>query len=255
MSNSIGPGTRPLTAFDQLRSWILRGALAPGQRLPVRDVARGLGLSTMPVREALVRLEEAGLVTQERHKGAVVSRLSLENLNDFYNLRRIIEPPSIQMGIERMTPKRLNRLQATMDNLRRAVEGNDLTTVLDLDEDLLSLIHAAVSNKELARVIHSTWTRVRPYKLLFTTTAQNDAGHYIADEDLRLVEAAETGDSTGARDLMEQSLINAQVRLSDLLRDHAADEDEDSIGSSLASGESLATVIAALVEEQSATEI
>jgi DNA-binding GntR family transcriptional regulator len=60
-----------------------------------------MGLSTMPVREALVRLEESGLVTQEPHKGAVVSRLSLDDLIDYYNLRRIIEPPSCRSSSPR----------------------------------------------------------------------------------------------------------------------------------------------------------
>lgn len=237
------------SAFDLLRSWILTGALAPGQRLPVRDVARGLGLSTMPVREALVRLEEAGLVTQERHKGAVVSRMSLENLNDFYNLRILLEAPSIQLGIERMTPTRLSRLEATLGQLDAAVEAVDLTTVLDIDEDFLSLIHAAVGNRELARVIRSTWARVRPYKLLFTTTAQADAGPYISYEDHKLFQAASEGDGEGARHIMEESLTNAQVRLADLLRDHQANE-EGWASSSVKKGESLASVIAGLISEE-----
>lgn len=254
MSSAGQADARRQTAFEQLRAWILSGALSPGQRLPVRDLARGLGLSTMPIREALVRLEEAGLVTQERHKGAVVSRMSLENLNDFYNLRLLLEPPSIQLGVERMTPKRLERLQATMRSLEASVEAADLTTVLDLDEDLLSLIHAAVANKELARVIRSTWARIRPYKLLFTTTAQSDAGHYIAHEDRLLLEAATAGDGARARDVIQNSLINAHVRLADLLRDHQADQ-EESVNSSLASGESLACVIASLIAEQNASDL
>ena len=238
--------TRPQSAFDQLRSWILSGDLTPGQRLPVRDVARGMGLSTMPVREALVRLEEAGLVTQQPHKGAVVSELSLQDLNDFYNLRQLIEPTSIQLGVERMTPERAARLRATMTKLKAAVAEGDLITVLDLDEDLLSLIHAAVANRQLARVIKETWARVRSYKLLFTTTAQADAGAYIAEEDARLLAAAEAGDGAGAYEIMLNSLANAQLRLADLLRSYQAGHITASSSVFVAHGESLATVIARL---------
>lgn len=239
--------TRPQSAFEQLRGWILSGSLAPGQRLPVRDVARGMGLSTMPVREALVRLEESGLVTQEPHKGAVVSRLSLDDLVDYYNLRRIVEPASIQLGVERITPERLTRLRSTMTALEAAVAQGDLVTVLDLDEDLLCLIHAAVANKQLIRVIKSTWARVRSYKLLFTTLAQADAGAYIASEDARLISAAEVGDGPGAHQLMVRSLDNAQLRIADLLRSHDPDVVSAAPGVSTARGDSLAAVIAALV--------
>ncbi len=210
----------PQAAFEQLRSWILAGALPPGQRLQVRDLAQGMGLSTMPVREALIRLEEAGLVTQEPHKGAVVARLSVEDLHDYYNLRQIIEPASLQMGVERMTPERLTRLRSTLTALREAVQDGDLITVLDLDEQILMLIHGAVANRQLLRVIRSTWVRVRPYKLLFTTIAQTDAGDYIATENARFIELAEAGDGPGAHALMMHSLANAKIRLADLLRNH-----------------------------------
>ncbi|MGE2737056.1 GntR family transcriptional regulator [Mycolicibacterium vaccae] len=210
----------PAVAFEQLRSWILAGALAPGQRLQVREVATGMGLSTMPVREALIRLEEAGLVTQEPRKGAVVARLSIDDLRDYYDLRQIIEPQSLQMGVERMTPERLARLRATMTALEEAVAEGDLVTTLDLDEQVLLLIHGAVANKHLTRVIKSIWTRVRPYKLLWTTTAQVDAGAYIAEEDARFVAIAEARDGAHAHELMIESLVNAKLRLSDLLRSH-----------------------------------
>ncbi|ORB31712.1 GntR family transcriptional regulator [Mycolicibacterium parafortuitum] len=233
--------TPPLAAFERLRAWILAGSLPPGQRLQVRDVARGMGLSTMPVREALIRLEEAGLVTQEPRKGAVVARLSVEDLHDYYDLRQIIEPPSLQQGVERMTPERLTRLHSTMTALREAVDDGDLITTLDLDEQLLLLIHGAVANRQLTRVIKSTWARVRPYKLLFTTTAQTDAGTYIANEDTRFVELAETRDGAGAHELMTQSLANAKLRLADLLRSH-----DGGTPSQRAKGDSLVDVIARL---------
>lgn len=214
----------PQAAFEQLRSWILAGSLPPGQRLQVRDLAQGMGLSTMPVREALIRLEEAGLITQEPYKGAVVARLSLEDLHDYYNLRLIIEPPSLQMGVEHITPERLTRLHSTMTALKEALDAGDLATLLDRDEQILLLIHGAVANRQLLRVIKSTWLRVRPYKLLFTTIAQADAGDYIVAENSHFVELAEAGDGPGAHALMVHSLSNAKIRLADLLRSH---DDQD----------------------------
>jgi DNA-binding GntR family transcriptional regulator len=202
-------------------------------------------LSTMPVREALVRLEEAGLVYQEPRKGARVSRLSLEDLQDFYNLRRLIEPPSIQMGIERMTPDRLTRLRSTMAELESAAKEADLVTVLDLDEDLLALVHAAAVNKQLERVIKSTWAQVRAYKLLFTMTQAN-AGDYIARDNAGLIDAAGVGDASGARDWMDKSLANAHLQLDDLLRSYQAGDLTPTYAASVDDREPLANIIARL---------
>lgn len=134
-----------------------------------------------------------------------------------------------------------------MAALEAAVDEGDLVKVLDLDEDLLALIHAAVANRQLARVIRSTWARVRSYKLLFTMT-QADAGHYIAEEDARLIEATEVGDGEAAYKLMDDSLANAHLRLADLLRFHQAGEITRPPSASIAYGESLASVIARLAD-------
>ena len=198
----------------------------------------------MPVRHALVRLQEGGLVTIERNRGAVVSKLSMDELNDFYNLRRLLEPASIQLGVERMTPERITRIQSIMTALDAAVSESDLVTVLNLDEDLLLMIHEAIANQQLTRVIKETWARVRPYKLLFTTTAQVDAGPYIAREDASLVQATIDGDGPKARDIVDQSLTNAQIRLADLLRSHTV----AALDSSAANREPLDAIIARLVD-------
>lgn len=245
MTSTSPPQPDP-TVFEHLQSWILDGSLSPGQRLPVRDIARGLGVSTMPVRGALARLAEIGLVSHEKNKGAVVSRLSLDDLKDFYGLRRLLEPASIQIGVECLTPARLARVRATMDTLRQAVGDSDLIQVLDIDEDLLALIHAAAGNRQIARVIRSTWTRIRPYKLLFTTTAQADAGERILSENARLIEAAEAHDGQAAKQIMTQSLDNAELQLVDFLRSHEVGAPGTSSTVSMARGESLASIIAGL---------
>jgi DNA-binding GntR family transcriptional regulator len=178
--------------------------------------------------------------------------LSLDDLHDYYDLRLMIEPPSLQMGVERMTPERLARLRSTVTALREANDEGDLLTVLERDEQMLLLIHGAVANKQLIRVIKSTWVRVRPYKLLFTTIAQDDAGDYIAREDAHFVELAEAGDGAGTHELMVQSLANAKLRLADLLRSHDDGDPRSGAGSSIPNGDSLVDVIARLASADGA---
>src|SRR5690625_7903460 len=78
--------------FAALQHGILTGSLPPGQQLRLRDIAAEHGASMMPVREAIVALETVGLVTQIPYRGAFVSRLTLEKLQDFYQTRLVVEP-------------------------------------------------------------------------------------------------------------------------------------------------------------------
>jgi DNA-binding GntR family transcriptional regulator len=77
---------------DLLRQAIVSGALAPGQHLRQEEIARQLGLSWTPVREAFRLLEAAGWLTIGRHRGAVVTPLSLVDFEEIYLLRILNEP-------------------------------------------------------------------------------------------------------------------------------------------------------------------
>ena len=70
---------------------IMNGDLPAGSRLKVRDLAEQVGTSVLPVREAIRRLEEAGLAERSPHKGAVVKDLTLEELVHVYDVRRLLE--------------------------------------------------------------------------------------------------------------------------------------------------------------------
>jgi DNA-binding GntR family transcriptional regulator len=90
-----GPIERAPSLVDEiaarLQADILEGRLAPGQRISAAAVSRELGVSHIPVREALRRLEAGALVESTHHQGAAVSRISIDELHEIYDLRRLIE--------------------------------------------------------------------------------------------------------------------------------------------------------------------
>lgn len=242
------------TPAELLQDWILDGSLPPGQRLPVRDVARGLGISTMPVREALVRLEAAGLVSQQKHRGAVVSRLSVDDLKDFYGLRQLLEPASIELGTPRMSTVRHRRTVDAVRQMEGAIAQGDAARILDLDEELLATVHAAGENQQVLRVIRSTWARIRPYKLLFMTAAQTDAGGVMLDENARLIAAIGDKDALAARSIMAASLHNAELQLVDFLRSQETLASE-AVQPPLAKGAALASYLTDLRRARATTHV
>src|SRR6478752_7460481 len=94
---------------------ILNGDLPAGARLRVRDLAEQVGTSVMPVREAIRRLEEAGLAEREPHKGAVVKSLTLEELIHVYDVRRLLEVEAARSGAERISQQDCDKMQGEYD--------------------------------------------------------------------------------------------------------------------------------------------
>src|SRR5690625_4071048 len=101
--------------FVALQHGILTGALPPGHQLRLRDIAAQHGASMMHVREAIVALETVGLVTQIPYRGAFVSRLTLEKLEDFYNARLVVEPGALEISTPLLTEAEFAALSALLN--------------------------------------------------------------------------------------------------------------------------------------------
>ena len=120
-SDAAGPIRRPPSLvdeiFNRIRADILAGRLAPGQRISAAAVGRELGVSHIPVREALRRLEAAALVESLPNRGAVVSSTSVEELRQVYDLRRLIEGQTAGRAAERYTDESLRAIVDAGDRL------------------------------------------------------------------------------------------------------------------------------------------
>lgn len=208
---------------DVLRGMVLDGTLRPGQRLPIRDVSRALDVSVMPVREALIRLESLGLVKQFPHRGAIVATLTIDELNDLYTAREVVEPPVLQRGAAMLSTDDVADLGQIADELDDAVDRHDVAEVLRLDEMFLSVVYDATGNAALLKIISDLWNRVQPYKLLFFEGAQAGACEFIAADNRRLL--GPLGDRNGdeAADFLRGTLRNAHLRLAAYLGTRADD--------------------------------
>jgi DNA-binding GntR family transcriptional regulator len=91
-------------AYDDIREAILTGALRPGDRIKERDVAAQMGISTTPVKEALRRLEQEGLVVSQPRRGAVVGPLVLTSPAEILQIRADLEGYAARLAAEKMAP-------------------------------------------------------------------------------------------------------------------------------------------------------
>src|SRR5205085_5497231 len=90
-------------AFETLHEAVVTGVLAPGERLPIEELAEILEMSPMPIREALRLLDSVGLVENIPHRGARVTELSINDLREVYEARLALEPLAVRHAAERFT--------------------------------------------------------------------------------------------------------------------------------------------------------
>lgn len=120
--------------YEQIYRRIIEGAYKPGERLIEQRIAEELAVSRTPVREALVRLEGAGLVVNARHKGAMVRSLSREDIADMYQLRAVLESLAAQRAAEHADSADLARMDAAIEDFDRAIAGKGPITIDQLRE-------------------------------------------------------------------------------------------------------------------------
>jgi len=204
--------------YDVLHHAIVNGELPAGSRLRIRDLAEQVGTSVMPVREAIRRLEEAGLAEREPHKGAVVKGLTLEELVHVYHVRRLLEGEAARLGSERITADDCERMQDEYDLVVTAISDRSVIDLLDHDEALLTILYTASGNPVLVNLIRTLWQRCRAYKTVGAQgTLDADAADSLWRYQKDLVAAACKHDGAAALSVSDASLDNATQRIRALL--------------------------------------
>src|SRR5579859_5475066 len=110
---------------DRLRIDILHGTIRPGERIVVADVERRFGVSHIPIREALRRLEAEGLVELSPNRATIATGLALEDLADLYDLRRLLEGQVAFRAVARRRPAQLEELLSIHSRLEKIESSED----------------------------------------------------------------------------------------------------------------------------------
>ncbi|UUN30701.1 FCD domain-containing protein [Streptomyces sp. FIT100] len=144
--------------YSLLRRWIVSGELVPGQRLVESEIARRLGTSQAPAREALKRLAHEGLVNSLPHRGTFVAAVSEQQAQEVRDIRVMFEEYAARHATGRLAPEALRLLTADVDAMRRAAESGDIGDFRDADMSFHRNVCAACGNSALIRL----WRTIEP---------------------------------------------------------------------------------------------
>lgn len=152
---------------DEIRVKILNGDYVPGQRLVTADIADEMGVSRMPVRDALRQLEATGLVETVPHRGTVVKDLSEIEIVELYQMRAVLEGLAARLASERADEALLGQMKTmlAMHDLR-AIQNEDYDTFTRLNREFHSLVWAAAGSRKLENLLANLYDACAQYRNL-----------------------------------------------------------------------------------------
>jgi DNA-binding GntR family transcriptional regulator len=189
-----GPGTAAQHALDDLRRAIVAGELAPGRHLRQEDLAGRLGVSVAPVREALRVLESEGQLTYRPRRGYVVTELRIEDLEEIYALRGLLEGRAAVAALPRLGEREVAVIQRAASDCVEAVTAGDVAAELQANRRFHFAILEPAGQPHLLRLIGLLWDSTEAYRALYYNSVQEREASLDAHD--RIMNAVEAEDPT-----------------------------------------------------------
>lgn len=194
--------------FEALKKAIIEGEIEEGAPLRQDEIARMFNTSRIPVREAILRLEEHGLVRSQRYKGAVVSSLSSAEASEIFDFRAVLEPHVIRHAVPRMTPEILSQARSFCEAFHKETDPMKWG---DLNRQFHATLYNASGLTYHLEAIEGALNRIDRY--LRAQLVLSEGMSRANDEHVRIQDACERGDADAAADLTRAHIIGARESL------------------------------------------
>ena len=196
-------------AYEHLKSAILSGRLDPGKRLAEEHLAKELGVSRTPVREALHKLELEGLIKPLETRGFVVSKDSREEIEELFDMRAILEGYGLRVISEKVSENLLKQLNRLIENAEDALRRKQLREVFKWNTQFHDTLHRMVSEKKR---LHRLLVNVRKYVLRYRedTLQYPDGGRRALDGHHKIVMALRLKDPDLCERVMREHIQEAK---------------------------------------------
>ena len=202
--------------FYTLRQAILKGEMAPGERLMEIQLAKKLGVSRTPIREAIRKLELEGLVIMIPRKGAEVAGITEKALRDVLEVRRSMEELAMELAVARMQEKDIKALEAARIEFREALSSSDMIRIAQADEKFHDVIYAGTYNDKLVQILNNLRDQIYRYRLEYI----KDTGkrQLILIEHENILNAVKTRNTELGKRAMREHIDNQEITISRKLK-------------------------------------
>lgn len=192
---------------ERLRHDLLAGEIKPGERIKVAELEKRFGVSHIPIREAVRRLESEGLIVAMPQRAAVAAGVDLDDLAGLYDLRRIIECDVIRRSAATMTDAQIDTVRNALERLETVADDHDSSLFWDLHRDFHWALLEPGATAWIQRVLDQIWLASQRYVRLFVTKTVEDA---MRDHRL-LCDLCGQRDGAGAAELLGRHLDRTEL--------------------------------------------
>lgn len=211
------------TATRILREKILAGDLHPGTKLNQHHLARELGMSRIPVRDALRSLASEGLVDVRAHSTAVVSLLSAQDLQELFELRIAIEPPLGRLSVPGLGERQFAEMATLLGQLD---EADDTRTWLELNNRFHETMYAGAERRRSLDMVRTIRRQTDRYTAVYV-----ELNRSVVDSEHRMIfEAARLGQSVRLEALLKAHISGSYEQMLRYLSDEETESEPSSHG-------------------------
>ncbi|MCL4289453.1 MAG: GntR family transcriptional regulator [Thermoleophilia bacterium] len=214
MAGIVGDGSGPLTrsasavATELIRAAVIDGRLEPGQRLKEEELARELGISRTPVREALLVLQTEGLLESAPNRGATVRTFEADDLDDLYQLRAVLEGFAARRAAARITDAELALLSESNERFVRLRDADEIADLVRENVRFHDAILAAAGSERLTQLVRGVIQLPLVYRSYFWYSPEQKliSEHYHR----QLTAALAVRDAERAELVMKEHVLEAR---------------------------------------------
>ncbi|HEY2204984.1 MAG TPA: GntR family transcriptional regulator [Pseudonocardia sp.] len=192
--------------LDALRAAVITGELAPGTLHSVHALAAQLGVSRTPVREALIKLAQQGMVRFERNRGVRILQTSLHDLEEVFALRLLLEVPATRRAVNQLGPTIRRELRAVFAAMERAAAADDEFRMWEHDRRFHRVLLEASGNGRLAEYVDGLRNMVLRQGVSTAHRSRTLTG--IVAEHRVVLDRVEAGDADGAAEAMRAHILH-----------------------------------------------
>jgi DNA-binding GntR family transcriptional regulator len=204
LNMQTGIATLADAATAELRERILSGELESGAPLRLEELARSLGTSISPIREAVRKLETLGLAVHVAHRGSRVKELDVDDLRDTYQARLALEPLAVARASGLISLAEVDRARAELQNYTLFHERGDRAAARAAHDAFHFTLYAASGSEWLVRLIRPAWENSERYRALATPSIEMIRERQAEHE--RILELCATGDAEAAAEALRAHL-------------------------------------------------
>ena len=209
----------PELVKEQLMDWIMDGTISMGEKLNAEDLASRMGVSRMPVREALKSMEKSGIVHSIPYVGTRVAELQMTDIVQIYLMREALEPLAAYYACKSITESKLVAIESLHSRLESVISEPtpNAKQIFVLNRDFHFEIYNGSNMKYMINIIATLWDNLAFYKLIYGRKYATDKNSALGmlGEHKAYIEKLKNGQAKDLKTLMHDSLHRRVLELKD----------------------------------------